>query len=374
MKQGRYADAREAYAAALRHVPGDRDATEGDKQAAGRLVEQEAAEKLERAYAAAMAKGDVAAKAERYAEAQQAYREALGLKPGDRAAREGEEQAGRLLLAQAKKGELADRFSIDVGDGVKMELVRVKAGKFWMGSPADNKVRSEDDEQQHEVEITKDYWLGVTEVTQGQYRKLMGKNPSHFRRDGDGKAEVKDFTQEQLDDFPVENVSWHDAQEFLKKLTARAAELKIPVRCRLPSEAEWEYACRGGHRMVNPTSKDTLPFHFAQPSSSLSSKQANFDASLRRTTKVGSYDANPLGLKDMHGNVWEWCQDWYDKDYYSRSQKRDPPGPPEGSLRVLRGGCWGLTYWSCRCAYRYGHSPGLRYDRLGFRVALVPAP
>src|SRR5207248_6430104 len=129
-----------------------------------------------------------------------------------------------------------------------------------------------------------------------------------------------------------------------------------------PSEAEWEYSCRGGHVIEEMREKPALPFHFAQPTSSLSSTQANFDGNhpyggaakgpyLKRTCKVGSYKPNRLGLYDMHGNVWEWCHDWYGVDYYAKSPKTDPPGPSEGSVRVRRGGGWYLSGQPCRAAF-----------------------
>jgi formylglycine-generating enzyme required for sulfatase activity len=178
------------------------------------------------------------------------------------------------------------------------------------------------------------------------------------------------------DDFPVETVSWNDAVEFCKKLSERAAEKKAGRKYRLPTEAEWEYSCRGG------ASSSYQVFHFGN---SLSSKQANFNGNypyggadkavfLNRTCKVGSYTKNRFGLHDMHGNVWEWCSDWYDKDYYAKSSRRDPQGPSKGSSRVLRGGGWSDRGLNCRSAFRNGISePADRVISMGFRVALVPA-
>src|SRR5262249_42863078 len=197
-------------------------------------------------------------------------------------------------------------------------LVLIPAGKFTMGSPKGEK--GHDHEQQHEVEITKAFSLGATEVTQKQFKEVMGYNPSHFsftatgkagrtylarRMPGGGKGKLTGVAS--TDDFPVENVSWDEAVEFCKKLSARAAERRAKRSSGRPREAGWESACRGA--AASPE-----PFHFAKPSRTLSSAQANFDGNypyglavggeyLARTCKVGSYRPNKLGLYDMHGNV-----------------------------------------------------------------------
>jgi formylglycine-generating enzyme required for sulfatase activity len=268
---------------------------------------------------------------------------------------------GTLLSPSA--GVLAKALTNSIG----MKLVLIPAGTFKMGAPPDEKERYAD-EQQHEVRITRDFHLGVFEVTQKQFRAVMGKNPSHFSRDGRGKEEVKGLN---TDDFPVENVSWDEAVGFCEKLSALAKEKDAGRSYRLPTEAEWEYACRGGE----PTSA----FHLGN---SLSSGDANFDGNqpsgeaergeyLERTCKVGSYKPNAFGLFDMHGNVSEWCADWYARDYYRKSPKVDPGGPADGTLRVTRGGGWSSTGRDCRSAFRRGNNPGDRAIGVGFRVALV---
>ena len=201
------------------------------------------------------------------------------------------------------------------------------------------------------------FWLGRHEVTQREYLDLMGVNPSSFKGDLD---------------LPVEQVSWNDATNYCGKLTARErAAGRLPAagyEYRLPTEAQWEYACRAG-----TTTATAL-------GSSLSSTQANFDGrypynggatgpNREKTAKVGSYPANAWGLYDMHGNVWEWCQDWFYG--YLGGSVTDPKGRASGTDRVLRGGGLGANGQSCPSAYRYSVSPDFRRYVLGFRTALV---
>jgi formylglycine-generating enzyme required for sulfatase activity/endonuclease YncB( thermonuclease family) len=249
-----------------------------------------------------------------------------------------------------------------------MRLVLIPAGKFTMGSPGKEKGRRKD-EAQREVEIAKAFYLGAHEVKQGEFEQVMGFNPSYFSasalgrkgasyldwsKPGGGKSKVKDLGSTR--DFPVENVSWDEAVEFCAKLSALPAERKAGRAYRLPSEAEWEYACRGGARSYQV-------FHFGD---SLSSQQANFrgnepygtagkGAWLERTCKVGSYKPNAFGLHDMHGNVWEWCSDRYAKG---------------DDARVRRGGCWIVAGNECRSAVRRRRVPDDRRFNLGFRVVL----
>ena len=223
----------------------------------------------------------------------------------------------------------------EVTNSIGMKLALIPVGKFVMGSPKEEEDHGQDEEQ-HEMSITKSFYLGVYVVTQAEYEKVMGKNLSWFSPKGGGKDRVKDMDTGQ---FPVEMVSWDDAVAFCKKLSELPEEKKAGRVYRLPTEAEWEYACRAGTKTA---------FHYGN---SLSSKQANFDGNrpyggadkgpyLERTTKVGSNAANAFGLYDMHGNVWECCQDWYDEDYYKNSPREDTPGPAQGlapgrSRRVL---------------------------------------
>jgi formylglycine-generating enzyme required for sulfatase activity len=166
--------------------------------------------------------------------------------------------------------------------------------------------------------------------------------------------------------LPVDSPTWLDAVEFCRRLSALPAEKKAKRTYRLPSEAEWEYACRAG---------TTSPVAFG---TRLRPEHANYDPrhasgrSTRHTTPVGSYPANAWGLYDMHGNLWEWCADWFDEDYYAVSPRHDPPGPIDGGLRMLRGGSWFYIASSCRSAIRFGRAPEEANDLVGFRVAYAP--
>jgi formylglycine-generating enzyme required for sulfatase activity len=266
-------------------------------------------------------------------------------------------------------------------NSIGMRFVLVKPGTFRMGSPEGEEDR-DDDERQHEVTITRAFYLGVFPVTQWQWQKVTGSNPSYFSRAGTGKDSVRDVSDADLDLFPVEWVSWEDAQDFLKKLVALDEEARSGREYRLPSEAEWEYACRGGHLIQDSKGSHTLPFHFDHPTSSLSSKQANFNGKhpyggalegpyLERPSKVGLCEPNALGLFDVHGNVYEWCADWFGN--YPAGPASDPSGPSEGASRVVRGGSWFSHGLSCRAALRGWYTPDYRNCYVGFRVAAGPS-
>jgi uncharacterized protein (TIGR02996 family) len=208
-------------------------------------------------------------------------------------------------------------------DGVvEMTFHFIPPGSFLMGGPADEEQRSPNN-RQHRVTLTQGFYLGIHPVTQAQWQAVMGSNPSHF----------------QGENLPVESVSWEDCQEFCRKLSERDGQ-----RYRLPSEAQWEYACRAG---------TTTPFHFGP---TISTDQANYDGNFpqgqgkkgvcrEKTTAVGSFPANAWGLFDLHGNVWEWCQDAYGR--HGDNDTTDPLNN-EGGSRVLRGGCWRGTQDGCR--------------------------
>lgn len=232
-----------------------------------------------------------------------------------------------------------------------MAFVSVPAGRFVMGSPAAEPHR-EEQEAAHQVALTHPFWIGKFEVTQDQWQAVMGTRPSRFDRAGR--------------DLPVENVNWLEVQAFLRQLTARTPG----SRFRLPTEAEWEYACRAG---------TTTAFHTG---GELTGAHANIDprrpedaspaqASGRPVT-VGSFPPNAWGLHDMHGNVWEWTEDPHCA--YSGGPVTDPRGDCAGPLRVIRGGSWRFRADSARCALRYTHRPQDRGFSLGFRVVREVRP
>jgi formylglycine-generating enzyme required for sulfatase activity len=239
-----------------------------------------------------------------------------------------------------------------ITNSIGMKLVLIPKGTFQMGSPIEEEGAS-NDEEQHHVTISKDYYLGVTEVTQGQYEKVMGTNPSYFQKRVIRKSDSSMY--------PVEQVSWEDAVEFCKKLSDLPEEKKAGRVYRLPTEAEWEYACRAGSKTA---------YSFGESSKSLGDYAWISGNSNDQTHPVGEKKANARGLYDMHGNVWEWCSDWYGE--YPKGAVSDPVGPREGSIRVIRGGGWYGGAARCRSADRRWIAPSLRGSG-GFRVALSPS-
>jgi formylglycine-generating enzyme required for sulfatase activity len=234
-------------------------------------------------------------------------------------------------------------------NSIRMKLALVPAGEFSMGSPRSDKMAERDEKPQHKVRITRPYYLGVYPVTQRQYARLMDADPSRFKGDPNR---------------PVEQVTWHDAQEFCERLSALPKEKSAGQLYRLPTEAEWEHACRSG---------TTTPWFFGDDEKSLGEYAWFRGNSGGRTHPVGQKKPNAWGLFDMLGNVWEWCQDWFDWRYYGKSLPDDPTGPARGSSRAGRGGSWNLSAWGCRSAYRGNLDPGIRYPHLGFRVVRAAA-
>jgi uncharacterized protein (TIGR02996 family) len=237
-----------------------------------------------------------------------------------------------------------------VTNALGMQLVLVPRGIFWMGRRGN----------QRQVAIPHEFYLGACPVTQEQWQTLMGDNPSFFCRRGGGAPQVEGISDADLTEFPVEQVSWDDIQQFLKRLNGCEGDSGLLYR--LPTEAEWEYACRGG---ANSQEECGFDFYFSQPTNDLSAEQANFNgkypagnapkgASLRRTTKVGSYQPNRLGLHDMHGNVWEWSE-------------------AEGSEKPIRGSAWNDPAGLCTAWYCFRFKPSEQNFNLGFRVAAVPS-
>ncbi len=245
-----------------------------------------------------------------------------------------------------RRNASAKYFTEDLGNGVRLDMVEIPGGTFIMGSPASEAERDSDEGLQRQVTVPS-FYMGKYELTQAQYQAIMGTNPSYFK--GNNR--------------PVESVSWDDAVEFCKKLSQKTGK-----KYRLPSEAEWEYACRAG---------TTTPFYFGE---SITPELVNYDGSYpyasaskgqdrSQTTDVGTFPPNAFGLYDMHGNVWEWCQDDYQENYIN--------APIDGSawnsrsssnLKLLRGGSWGNFARRCRAAVRRGNSRHYRNLSFGFRV------
>lgn len=246
---------------------------------------------------------------------------------------------GEYLVVDLNSGKLtylasapSDTHSNDVYKADKLVMRRVQTGSFKMG----------DSGNQRKVTLTKDFHIGIFEVTQGQWEKVMKTTPSNFKDAGK--------------DAPVERVSWEDCQAFINELNGKKS---TPQEFRLPTEAEWEYACRGGKQSKN--------FEYSG-SGNLDEVAWLKDNSGGKTHPVGKKKSNELGLYDMSGNVWEWCNDWFGD--YPKEVEKDPQGAKSGSNRVVRGGSWRADVGYCRCARRECHTPLDRYDDLGFRLCL----
>jgi formylglycine-generating enzyme required for sulfatase activity/serine/threonine protein kinase len=273
---------------------------------------------------------------------------------------------------------------VEITNSIGMKLVLIPPGEFMMGSPKELieeelKAHASDtrytewlprEGPQHRVRITKPFYLGTYLVTQEEYQRVMGNNPSAFSAAGERKDAVAGQDTKR---FPVENVSWDDAREFCRKLSEMPGEKAAGQRYRLPSEAQWQYACLAGStgRYSFSSGRNGVPKESEEQELP---DYGWFDGnSGGNTHAVGLKRASAWGLYDMQGNVWEWCQDWYDKDYYAKSPTDDPAGPLGGSARVLRGGSCLIPASICRSAFRFSNGPGWRYFDLGFRVSLVLA-
>ncbi|MEI7837572.1 MAG: formylglycine-generating enzyme family protein [Planctomycetota bacterium] len=311
------------------------------------------------------------------------------------------------VAAEKAKSPLPKYTTLDLGKGVAMKLVLVPAGKFMMGSPDSEKDREIDEGPPHEVTISKPFYMGVYEVTQEQYEAVMDKNPSEGREVTN--PEYKQ-TPAQYNQTPVNQVSWDDAVEFCKKLSAKTGKT-----VRLPTEAEWEYACRAGSKTrfgFGDKEAPVGPISYADAVASCQKLSAKTGKKVRVPTEaewaaayragrltdkeatlgehawyrensgsvakpVGQKKPNAWGLYDMHGSVWEWCSDWY-ADSYGNAGIRDPQGPISETFHVVRGGGWISLPRYCRSAYRGASCPAAArfvqqpgFESSGFRVAMV---
>ena len=234
-------------------------------------------------------------------------------------------------------GSNAERFTVD---GVTFTMVAVQGGTFTMGATSEQGSDAGSSERPaHRVTLS-NYYIGQTEVTQALWQAVMGRNPSKWKGSN----------------LPVEQVSWNDCQQFITKLNQLTGR-----KFRLPTEAEWEYAARGGNK--------SRGYKYAG-SNDIGSVAWYSDNSGKKTHPVGQKQANELGIYDMSGNVYEWCQDWYDKGYYSKSPSNNPCNNISASQRVYRGGCWERDAWYCRVAKRSCCVPDDSDNGLGLRLAL----
>lgn len=248
------------------------------------------------------------------------------------------------------------KTDVEWANSLGMKLVVIPPGKFTMGSQESEEIR-DDNEDQVQVTLTHSFWLGKHEVRQSEWQQIMGTQPWQGAENGrDG------------DQYPATSVTWEDAREFCRKLTHRerhAGRLASGWVYELPTEAQWEYACRAGTTTAysfGANDADLGDFAwFERNAQAIDEKYAH---------QPGQKKPNPWGLHDMHGNVWEWCRDKYSD---TLPGGRDPEVTERGSLRVVRGGSWSLNYWFCRSAYRNWMSPDFELTNLGFRVAVVRA-
>lgn len=239
---------------------------------------------------------------------------------------------------EGKDDGLPPALSVDLGGGTMMEFVLIPAGSFMMGS--EEYTGDGDESPVHPVQISQPFYLGRHEVTQAQWERLMKTNPSKFH----GPA------------LPVESVSWNDCQKFLTAFAQQTGKKIV-----LPTEAQWEYACRSG---------STAPWSFSAKAEDAPEYAWMAENAAGTTHPVGQKKPNAWGLRDMHGNVWEWCSDWYAKHAYTDAASVDPAGPKSGESRVLRGGAWSDQPDGFRCAIRNCNGPDGANHGIGFRCVL----
>ena len=256
----------------------------------------------------------------------------------------------------------------ELTNSIGMKLVLIPPGEFMMGSPDSDTEAAGEEKPQHRVRISQLFYLGKYLVTQEEYQRVAGANPSEFAATGSQKDKVAGQDTER---FPVENVSWVGAVGFCRKLADMSEENTAGRTYRLPSEAQWEYACRAGNTGCYGFSSGSNAIAKERDENALSHYAWFRNNWAAHTQMVGAARPNAWGLFDMHGNVWEWCQDWFDKNYYANSPADDPPGPAGGSFRMHRGGCIICTAWQARSAARHYNSPEDHSYFVGFRVSLV---
>jgi formylglycine-generating enzyme required for sulfatase activity len=294
---------------------------------------------------------------------------------------------GAAMSLSSRPGDAAPAPNREViTNSIGMKLAPIRAGEFQMGAPETDKDAQPDEKPQHKVKITRTFYLGVYAVTIGQFRAFIKDSghevgrgawktvtPSLKLEPGTARNDWANPGFEISDDHPVFNVDYPDAEAFCKWLSKKEGKAY-----RLPTEAEWEYACRAGTTTrwsCGDDKDDLVEFanivydHFPKYARSNSPKGAHNLYLV--TAPVGKFKPNPWGLYDMHGNVWQWCGDWYEEDYYQKSPEVDPKGPEKGAseLRVIRGGTWARGPLCCRSSNRYGISGAVSLW-VGFRVVM----
>jgi formylglycine-generating enzyme required for sulfatase activity len=283
---------------------------------------------------------------------------------------------GFAKVVKGKEPKQPDEIKNSLG----MRLVYIPPGKFMMGSP-ESELGRERQETQHEVELTQGFYLGMHEVKVGQFKQFVrdAKYRTDGQRDGkggwgvneagsiemNGKYTWKSPGFKQTDDHPVVLVSWNDAQALCRWLSKKEKK-----DYRLPTEAEWEYACRAGTKTAYMFGND--PQQLPASANVGDRPAAKPKDGYHQTAPVGRFNRNTFGLYDMHGNVWEWCQDRYVPNSYTPEKQTDPTGPTSGMARVQRGGGWSSAANRCRSAARIGrHQSSYRGGYLGFRITLI---
>jgi formylglycine-generating enzyme required for sulfatase activity len=283
-------------------------------------------------------------------------------------------------------------------NSIGMRFVLIPPGEFAMGSTDQEIVRDLESRKKqvgdswsgklvpsegprHPVKISKPFYLATFDVTQGEYQEVMGMNPSSFSAAGPHDlrftpplspdemktraSDAKKVAGKDTHRHPVEMISWADATEFCRRLSALPKERAAQRAYRLPTEAEWEYACRAG---------STTQWYCGNDEASLKAHTWFWDNAGGTTHPVGQKKPNAWDLYDMHGSVWQWCADWFDANYYRHAPLSDPTGPLRGTIRVLRGGVWNFSASDCRSAFRFHNEPTARFDSYGFRVLFVLPP
>ena len=262
-----------------------------------------------------------------------------------------------LLLSVGRSKEVPKQgattvkyLTLDLDSKVTMKLALIPSGKFQMGSPKTETGRQDNEGPQHEVKISKPFYMGIHEVTQSQWKAVMGTEPWA------GQLDAKSGGSNS-----ATHVSWDDATKFCEALSKKTSKKVV-----LPTEAQWEYACRAGSKTA---------YGFGDDASKLGDYGWYYDNAYEKGGKyahaAGQKKPNAFGLYDMHGNVWELCRDWYDEKFYVNAKNVDPENTTKNSARAYRGGSWHNSPRRCRAAYRLSLNPGKRYNVVGFRVVAV---